>query len=307
MSVKRTFCIIFAAVIMIILIAMPEVCITGARNGLLLWFEIVIPTLFPFFVLTKLILELGLCPKVLQPYYPVFTGLISGYPTGAFTCSEMVQKGMLPRDKAQLMLVLCNNASPAFLISYAAHTCLRLENSFLIWFCTIGGSFITYIFLTLIRRFRFGSVPKECFTQKIILKESGSSPFLLTLENTIMKSFEILILVGGYIILASLAINLACTLLSGSAIAIYVSGMLEITTGIKLITTYNYEGALLIYTYIKSAAVAALCGFGGISALMQTHSAIRISGLSTLKYMFHKLICGVVSGILCILYMYITY
>lgn len=99
MSYKRTAYTLSFLLILYILITMPGVCVTGAKNGLILWFEIIVPTLFPFFVTTKLILELKLCPQKFMSYYPVFTGLISGIPTGAVTCSDMVTSRLIDKQR----------------------------------------------------------------------------------------------------------------------------------------------------------------------------------------------------------------
>ena len=139
---------IIIGAILLLLITMPEICVDGARNGLLLWFETILPTLFPFFVVTRMIIELDLCPQFLRPYYPIFVGLLSGYPTGALTLNEMILRGQISRKRGQILLVLCNNASPVFLISYVACSALHINNQkYLIWFCVILASTITTIFL----------------------------------------------------------------------------------------------------------------------------------------------------------------
>lgn len=312
MKIKRLIYTLAAAMILFTLVTMPDACISGAKSGLILWFDTVLPTLFPFFVITRLILELNLCPKILQPFYPVFTGLLSGYPTGAITCSSMLQKGLLNKMQAQKLLIICNNASPAFLISYAAHTCLHSKNSYIIWFCTIAASFFSYFLLTLLSRLTNRNTSKKCtqtshsstLSNSLNIPETSDSSnvsFLVVLEETILKSFEILVLVGGYIIIASLIINVVLAFFSYSTITLLVAGILEITAGTQLITSDICSNTIFASEQIKSAAVAALCGFGGLSALMQTHSAIRSSGLSTLKYMLHKLLCGLFSGIICII------
>ena len=42
------------------LVAAPEQAITGAKNGLTLCFNVIVPSLFPFFVLSSLVVDLGL-------------------------------------------------------------------------------------------------------------------------------------------------------------------------------------------------------------------------------------------------------
>ena len=82
-----------------------------------------------------------------------------------------------------------------------------------------------------------------------------------------------------------------------------LSGILEVTTGCSLIE--ELQGTVPLY--IKSAAAAALCGFGGLSAILQTNSAIGSSNLSIKKYISHKLICGILSGLICFAILHITH
>ena len=42
------------------LVAAPGEAITGAKNGLTLCFNVIVPSLFPFFVLSSLVVDLGL-------------------------------------------------------------------------------------------------------------------------------------------------------------------------------------------------------------------------------------------------------
>lgn len=203
-----------------------------------------------------------------------------------------------------MLLIICNNASPAFIISFVTYSCLSLDNKYIIWVCTIGSSFITYYTIKIFSKITHNNT-SECNINNNYIKDSSVSaakykPFLTILEQTIMRSFEILLLVGGYIITASLIINVISNIIPNTIISVVTSGILEITTGIKLITNTPE-----LSIQIKSAAAAALCGFGGISGILQTNSVIRASGMSILKYTIHKLICGIISGLLCIIYLMI--
>ncbi|MEG2775123.1 MAG: transporter, partial [Acetivibrio sp.] len=58
------------------LILFPSTSFEGAKNGLLLWFQIVLPTLFPFLVITNLMESL--LPIASGRVYALFTGFLSG-------------------------------------------------------------------------------------------------------------------------------------------------------------------------------------------------------------------------------------
>ncbi|MEG2775480.1 MAG: nucleoside recognition protein, partial [Acetivibrio sp.] len=97
--------------------------------------------------------------------------------------------------------------------------------------------------------------------------------------------------IGGYIILFSLLatiikVHFPLPVLTKTILC----GILEITTGMNLLfeSMYSSSTKLLIGMFIAS--------FGGLSALFQTKSVIKESGLSIRSYTFAK----VCSSLLCV-------
>lgn len=294
---KRTYLILCTAIIisLITLISMPEICVSGARYGLILWFDSIIPTLFPFFVITRLIIELNLCPKRLLPYYPVLIGLLSGYPNGALTIGELVKRGQISVHKGQYLLVICNNASPVFLISFIGFICLNnVWGKYVIWLCVIAASFITYMLI-----YKKDGAINIKNTKEPAEIPAGSVSLHCIFEQIIMKSFEVLVMVGAYIILFSIIAHIIMTLNIPEICTIITAGILEITTGMNLLSDASLSD---MYKYIIAAGI---CGFGGMSAILQSKGVICASGLSITKYILHKIICTVISCILCYIYIMI--
>lgn len=292
---KRTYLILCITVVisLITLISMPEVCVTGARYGLVLWFDSILPTLFPFFVITRLIIELNLCPKRLLHYYPVLIGLLSGYPNGALTIGELVKRGQLSAHKGQYLLVICNNASPVFLISFIGCICLdNVWGKYVIWLCVITASFITYLII-----YKKDSTEYSENIKEPVKIQTGSLSLHCIFEQIIMKSFEVLVMVGAYIIIFSIIAHIILTINIPDIYTVIATGILEITTGANLLSDVSLPD---IYKYVIAAGI---CGFGGMSAILQSKGVICSSGLSITKYILHKIICAVICCILC--YMYI--
>lgn len=301
---KKIIRLFIALILLSLLIIMPDVCRAGARYGLTMWFELLLPTLLPFFLITRIIIRMNLCPNSLLQYYPIFVGLLAGYPTGAITCKEMYSKKLINLHKAQSYLIVCNNASPGFLISFVACQCLNIpDRRFLIWFCVIISSAVIAVLY-----YKLGSdnsdkpdnyeSPDTVTGKHLTLEES----FLTILESTLMDSLEILVLIGGYVTLFSIFANIIMQLHIPTLCVTMLSGIMEITTGCGLAASLPTSLSI----HIKSAAVAALCGFGGISSILQTGSAIKGSNLSILKYTYHKIMCGLLSCILCYIILHIN-
>lgn len=105
---------------------------SAAAEALALCAGSVIPALFPFLVLSTLLISLGfgewLSPHLAGLMTPLFRqpglssgalvlGLVGGYPIGAQTAAELYRRRLLTEDEAKRLLTFCNNSNPVFLIS----------------------------------------------------------------------------------------------------------------------------------------------------------------------------------------------
>ena len=104
-----------------------------AALALELWFEKMIPSLFPFMILSGLIVRLDFSRLISLPIYPLlgriyrinktmcttmFAGFLFGFPLGAKTVAEQYGFGQLSKPQAQYLLSFCNNIGPVYLLSF---------------------------------------------------------------------------------------------------------------------------------------------------------------------------------------------
>ena len=113
------------------LLLFPQESMAAVREGLQLCYNVIIPSLFPFFVLSSLVVDLGLArylgralEGVMRPLFRVSgacasalaLGFIGGYPVGAKTAIGLYEKGMCSKTEAERLLAFCNNSGPAFIL-----------------------------------------------------------------------------------------------------------------------------------------------------------------------------------------------
>lgn len=266
---------------------MPDVCIAGAANGLLLWWNTVLPTLFPFFIVTRIILKCNIFPAKLIKLFPVLTGMIAGYPTGAVTITELLNTKVLSKKEADTILVLSNNASPGFLIGYTSLCHAPLKNTpYIIW-CTV---MLSSLIVSIPGIIRLISTPKS---DTVIHRNNDERPVFTInfFEDTMLECFRILVMIGGYIMIFSMFANIMSSLFDNNQFLSLATGTLEVTTGVHLIS----DAQIFSSTKIQSALIAALCSFGGFSAYFQTAGFLKNSGLSTLHYLSKKITGGFIS------------
>lgn len=123
------------AILMVFLLLYPRFAAEGARYGLLLWYTSVVPSLFPFMVLSSLIVSSGGVSLLMKPVraflgpwlplsengcYTLISGLLCGCPMGAKTCGDFVREGKLSVQEGRFLMTICNHPSPMFLLALSA-------------------------------------------------------------------------------------------------------------------------------------------------------------------------------------------
>lgn len=109
----------------------PRTTLEASRAGLVLWFNTVLPALFPFLVICELIMGLGLVQflgVLLEPLmrplfglpgpagFVVAMGFTSGFPVGAVITNRLYHDRMLSTSEAERLVSFTNNASPLFIL-----------------------------------------------------------------------------------------------------------------------------------------------------------------------------------------------
>ena len=123
---------IFAALCgLFVMIAASAQTVAACREGLRLCVELILPSLFPFFVLSALLGKLGLPDMLGKRLAPLgeklfhvsgagctafFMGLLGGYPLGAAYIAALAESGQVSDWEASRLLAFCNNSGPAFFV-----------------------------------------------------------------------------------------------------------------------------------------------------------------------------------------------
>ena len=127
---KRTnmVAVLCGSIGMIILILDGKTAVCGITAGLEICMRTLIPSLFPFFVMSSLVtgnligktsffgsVLSGLCrmPEGTESLFLV--GILGGYPLGAKNIADSYHKGQINQNDAVRMASFCNNAGPAFI------------------------------------------------------------------------------------------------------------------------------------------------------------------------------------------------
>lgn len=266
---------------MLILILDGKTALAGAQNGVQLCLITVIPSLFPFFVLSILLNStlsgfqlpfLGkigqLCgiPTGAEPL--LISGFLGGYPVGAQGIAEAYKEGQLSRQTAQRMLAFCNNAGPAFLFGMVASFFPESWMVWSLWAIHISGALFTAMILT-------ASATDDC---TLSVKSAMSA-------NQIMgSSLSAIGTVCGWIIVFRVVVEFLqrwILFLLPVPFQVAVTGMLELSNGCCFLP-------LIENMDMRFVLCSGMLAFGGLCVTMQTISVSN--GLSIQHYLLGKFI-----------------
>lgn len=303
-------------ILIIIVLSQPEATFQYAYQGLYQWAAKMVPTLFPFMMISSVMVYTGMDKElgnmlsiVLKKIYrfsnyglyAIFMGFFCGFPMGAKVVSELYENHKISKEEAQALLAFCNNIGPAYfmgIIIPILHAC-GYENTVPFILGMYGIPAIYGIFIGRI-------TTKEFVTKKFVAKKIGKAdtnykstkelqptnstmPFPTALKQACIDNTQSLIILGGYITFTN-AFRIFLDFLPFSVhVRNILSSFLEIIGGVQTI----YSTTLLTNQKIFWI-MTALC-FSGISCLMQTSSFLEKSGLSLMNYLKHKSIITAIS------------
>lgn len=288
---KKPYLFLSAAAVFlltVLILAFPSRSLFYACNGLDLWFKKMIPTLFPFMVLSGIMIRMNLTDsfvKIVKPVltplfrvngnclYVLITGFLCGFPMGAVVISQLYERKKLTKPEAEFLLAFCNNIGPVYFLSFAMPV-IGITKPAAFLFGMYGIPLLYGLFLRYtVYRDKIILAPPPDGTVKAV------NSFMQALDESVMASLTSITKLGGYMIFFNL-LNIVPDLFlkENSFFRAVVSAFFEITGG--LLNLKN------------KAPIISLCmmTFGGLSCIAQTNSSLQTTDLSLKKYTFHKLI-----------------
>lgn len=323
---KHRIAVIFLLSFFVLMILYPKTVFLAASEGLLLWFQTVLPTLLPYMILNNLLIHTSalhwicritapvFCRIFSTSYYGTFaviSGFLCGYPVGAKTTSDLLEKQHITYDEAGYLLSFCNNTSPVFVISYVVHQNLQdpsLTVPFLLilFLSPVLASFLFRRFYSLHRVETINAHYSHDINNTLSISAksiSDQSPDRSSdlFDVCIMNAFEALTKIGGYMMLFAVAIRLLSECFPENSFTLPLYATLELSTGIRMIAQSSYPD---IYKILFSAALTA---FGGWCCVMQTYSMTAKDRMPMIPYIAEKLVTAVVTSLLVSAYVYYFY
>lgn len=320
---------ILVAIFNIIIIMTPNLVISSAKNGLLLWFNNIVPAILPFLIGTNLLIKLGFIDflgNLLQPFmkkffnisgngaFPLILGMFSGYPIGAKITCELLENEKISKIEAQRLISFTNNSGPLFIIGTVG---IGMFNNIKIGYLMLIIHYISALTIGFLFKFyKCSNFNKNEKSNKISIKKAFKNLKTARLKEnkslgeilseSVKNSLETICMIGGFVILFSVISEI----LKSSNVFNYIGnlifpenlaklsngfflGIIEITNGVNILSEYINKEAVILS--------CALISFSGLSIVAQTASIVGKTQINFSLYIISKILHSIVSAVYCIL------
>ena len=294
---KNKIFVAFTLGIIFMLIIQGEKAIMYSKDALFLCTDMIIPSLFPFFVCSGILVYSGFCQKISKLFAPVMKplfninpngssafvlGIISGYPLGAVTACQLYETGYISKSETERLLAFCNNSGPLFILgSVGVGLYMGLDVGILLYASHIISAVLVGICM------KGYSKEKHVAPQYTISTKEIS--FAEIFKTSTVNATNSMLLVCGTILFFSVASRLFLDILPFD-IPPTVYGLFEFASGNVLISS---SGIPLTLKLISASIVT---GFAGLSVHMQVLSVTASHQLSVRPYIYGKILHGLFSG-----------
>ncbi|SEB45072.1 nucleoside recognition domain-containing protein [Paenibacillus sp. GP183] len=303
-----------AICLVIIIILFPDSAFQSSLQGLTIWWELVFPALLPFLILTELLIGFGAVQAagtIMEPLmrllfrlpgasgWPLASSLIIGFPIGAKITAALREKELLSRQEAQRLVSITHLCSPLFVISVVGVGFLHQARLGLLLAVVHYLSAILTGWL-MSRKHNTSHEPtrislesehslwrRSLHTMQQAYLHDGRA-FGKLLGDAVSTSVQTLMMIGGYMMIYSVMINvftnnqlifalqqlttgfLGALNLGPELVSHVLSGLFEIHLG-----TYSLAQLQDVPLLGQMALISALLAWGGLSAHAQVGGFIH--------------------------------
>lgn len=317
MNITKTFSrfyeyLIFALILIIAITLSVNSSLSNAiLKGIELWAVCVLPSVFPYFFISQILCSLSVTKKIANFFSPVmnklfnlsgicayafFMSVIAGYPLGAKIISDLRKDKLISSSEAVRASALCSTSSPMFLISSVGGI---MFNSLKFGVLLLITNFLSAIVIGVI--FSFYKRKDKPLNLYCTILSNGNGNFIF---DNVSEAVTSTLFVGGMITLFYLLTEILVELKIltplnfiigkifndqnfGSSIGF---GIFEYTKGLRTLS-------LSPQTFFTLPVACFICGFGGVSIIMQSVAFLRNAKIKTAPFILSKFI-GAVIGFL---------
>ncbi len=287
-------CIATAAV-GIALLVRPAAAAGGISRGLSICASVIIPTLFPFFVLSGFTARAGLAAAIGRRLEPltrrlfglpgcaaggILLALLGGYPAGGAAIADLVRTNQLTRDEGEHMLRFCVCGGPGFILVTVGS---RLTNSTALGLVLFAANVLSALLIGMLGAPRTARQPRAALRPSCVTVAEAFT-------QAVSAACQALLNTCGFVTLFSTVLALLDALLPSSPPLL--ACLLEVSCGCIRAAALREAAPLLLGFTV---------GFGGLSVHCQIAAALAGTGVMTSRFWVFRFFHGLLTALLTVL------
>ena len=297
--------------LMVLLICFADEAKAACIEALQLCGRLIVPSLFPFFVLSAFLTRLGLpgiLGKLIAPFFcriygispagasALVLGFIGGYPAGANYIADLETNSVIDGSEAERLIAFCNNSGPAFIIGVMGNAIFSsVQTGLRLYAIHVASALLTGLF------FRQEHYSRHAQPHMLDTVKTGDA-----LVDSVKQSVSTIINVCGFVVSFSVLVSMAdscglfhvlcryASLLSGldiDFIKAAIVGFMELGSGAAAMTGFAPSP-------LNLALAAGMLSWGGLSVHFQTVAVLSESKIKGTLHLTGRLISSCIAFVL---------
>lgn len=335
-SIRFTTVLLASAAILLLallMLAHPSAGVKAAVRGIAIWWDVLFPALFPFLVLSELMLGFGIVHffgTLLDPLMrPVFRvpgiggfvmamGFASGYPVAARLTSQLWDQRLINREEGERLVAFATTSDPIFLIGAVSVGFFQDVGLAAILAVAHYG---TAVAVGLIMRFYGGRAPAAAPVvtagRSLLLRSfqamhearlRDGRPFGSMLQQAIRSSIQMVFVIGGLVVFFSVVMDmltLTGIMEQGYRAVHSLLSLLGVPSDLSEAVLNGFfevtlgakaAGAASVPLIYKTAVGAFVLSWAGLSVHAQIVSLLHRTDLRYTPFFLARIIHGVLSA-----------
>lgn len=301
------FCVIL--LLFILMLTLWQGYFDAVKGGFLLWLTVIAPSMFPYLIITSILSGMPFLEYFFDKLTPIskklfntngltlyafFMSIICGYPVGASIISNLKNKNLISEAEAERASIFCSTSSPTFTILCVGKLMFQsVKLGLLLYIINVSVAILSGI---LTRNYR----KNEPITTPSIRSEKGKINFYDCVYDSVISTLVVGGIITFFYILTEMLYSMSFLVPLTSLVSRLINnktigkgvvfGLFECTKGLSVLSSDKISLLSLPFC-------AFICGFGGISVIMQSIAFLKTAKIKTARFLSFKILHAVLGFI----------
>ncbi len=239
--------IFFLSLIGFTLLRFPQITTEAVIDSIGLCLKNVIPSLFPFMIVSTIIISVSSqrkTPKIFDKAADllfkqrgiaipvIFFSQIGGFPLGATLVKKLYSEKKITKNQSHRLLLFCINPGPAFMINYVGLNLLGSVKAGVLLYISVVLSSLTIGFVS-----RFFNLNEEDFFQ--VEEQTNEVSLIKATTDSVKKNTVTMVEICAWVILFSCINSIAEIINISEYGKIFIGSLLEVTNACRILSSKN--------------------------------------------------------------------